>query len=98
MTFMQLIEVKTSRYDELNELMEGWMAATEGKRTATHALLTGDRDHPGTYLQLVEFPSYEEAMRNSELPETNDFAGRLQELCDEPPVFHNLDVLRDQKL
>ncbi|MFF5992452.1 hypothetical protein [Prauserella flavalba] len=98
MTFMQLIEFSTSRYDEMNELMESWMRETEGKRTATHAVMGSDRDHPGTYVELVEFPSYEEAMKNSDLPETSRFAERMTALCDGPPVFHNLDVVRDEKL
>jgi hypothetical protein len=45
----------------------------------------------------VEFPSYEEAMANSELPETAEFAARLMELCDGPPTFRNLDVLREMQ-
>ncbi|HVW43241.1 MAG TPA: hypothetical protein VHC18_18015 [Amycolatopsis sp.] len=98
MTFVQLIEFKTSRADQLNDLMDQWLAETEGKRTATSALVMSDRDNPGTYVEIVEFPSYEEAMRNSNLPETSKFAERISELCDAPPVFHNLEVLRSQKL
>ena len=33
-------------------------------------MLTRDRDRPNTYVDIVEFPSYEDAMKNSELPET----------------------------
>ena len=98
MTFVQLIEFKTSRLDELNEILDQWMSETEGKRTATNALMMGDRDNPQTYVEIVEFPSYDEAMRNSNLPETSKFAARINELCDAPPVFHNLEVLRAQKL
>ena len=98
MTFMQLIEFKTSHLDEFNEILDRWMSETEGKRTATHAVMTSDRDNPGTYLEIVEFPSYEEAMRNSTLPETGKFAERIQSLCDAPPVFHNLDVVREERL
>ncbi|MEU6644779.1 hypothetical protein ABZ863_19785 [Saccharomonospora sp. NPDC046836] len=98
MTFMQVIEFKTSRYNDVNELVNGWMRETEGKRTATHAVMTSDRDRPGSYLEIVEFPSYDAAMANSNLPETGKFAARMNELCDEPPVFHNLDVMRDESL
>ena len=45
-------------------------------------------------MQIVEFPSYEEAMANSSLPETGAFAERLAQLCDGPPSFRNLDVCR----
>jgi hypothetical protein len=67
---------------------------TEGRRTAYRATLTADRDLPNTYVQIVEFPSYQEAMTNSGLPETGEFAEKLAGLCDGPPVFRNLDVRR----
>ena len=36
-------------------------AKTEGRRTACRAPLTADRERPNTYVQIVEFPSYQEA-------------------------------------
>jgi len=42
--------------------------------------------------------TFDAAMANSALPETVDFAGRLAELCDSPPVFRNLDVDRAEEL
>jgi hypothetical protein len=54
--FVQIIEFATSRYDEVDKLMDEWMAATEGKRTPTHEISGRDRDQPNTYLQIVEFP------------------------------------------
>ena len=98
MAFVQLVEFKTSHPDELNKIMDQWMSETEGKRTATHALMMSDRDNPQTYVEIVEFPSYDEAMRNSNLPETSKFAKQISDLCDAPPVFHNLEVLRDERL
>ena len=58
-------------------------------------MLTQDRDRPDTYVQVVEFPSYEAAMANSDLPETAAFAEQLAKLCDAPPSFRNLDVVRE---
>jgi hypothetical protein len=49
-------------------------------------------------VQIVEFPSYEEASANSELPETAEVAARLAELCDGPPTFRNLDVARKMEM
>lgn len=43
---------------------------------------------------IVEFDSYEEAMRNSADPVTGKFAARLAELLDGPVTFGNLDVRR----
>lgn len=56
------------------------------------------RGQENTYVQIVEFPSYEEAMANSEMPETSSFAKRLAELCDGPPTIRNLDVLRQDTM
>ncbi|MFI5054125.1 MAG: hypothetical protein ACHQDE_07165 [Acidimicrobiia bacterium] len=98
MKFVQIIEFKTSRYDEIDKLMDEWMAASTGKRTPTHEISAKDRDQPDTYLQIVEFPSYEEAMRNNDLPETGKFAERIAALCDGPAKFRNLDVVREEAL
>jgi hypothetical protein len=96
--FIQIIEYKTSRIDELNAVIDAWLRATEGKRLATRGVQTKDLDATDTYLQIVEFPSYEQAMANSELPETGELAGKLAALCDEPPTFRNLDVLREDQM
>jgi hypothetical protein len=98
MPFIQIIEYKTSRIEELNAALDGWLEATQGKRAATRGVQTKDRDANDTYLQIVEFASYEEAMANSNLPETSEFAARLASLCDEPPTFRNLDVLREEQM
>ena len=78
--------------------MNGWMAATEGRRSASRSVLTKDRERPDTYVQVVEFPSYEEAMANSALPETTAFAEKLSALCVSGPTFRNLDVVRVDEL
>ena len=94
MAFIQVIEVTTTRPEEIQVLVEEWSARTEGRRSAYRSTLTADRDRPGTYVQIVEFPSYREAMANSSLPETGEFAEKLARLCDSLPVFRNLDVRR----
>jgi hypothetical protein len=94
MTFIQIIEITTTRLEEIQELVDDWSAKTEGRRTASRSALTADRDRPNTYIQIVEFPSYQEAMTNSSLPETGELAEKLARLCDSPPVFRNLDVRR----
>jgi hypothetical protein len=98
MAFVQVIELTTTKLREAEELLDEWMAATEGRRSARRGLLTVDRDRPDTYVQVVEFPSYEAAMANSALPETAAFAERLSALCTSGPTFRNLDVVRDDKL
>lgn len=94
MAFVQIMEFTTNHQDEIQSLMDEWVAKTEGKRRARHSTVTADRDQPGVYVQIVEFPSYEEAMANSNLPETREFAERLAKLSDHPPRFRNLEVRR----
>jgi hypothetical protein len=98
MPFIQIIEYQTSKIEELTAALDGWLEATKGKRAATRGVQTKDRDATNTYVQIVEFPSYEDAMANSNLPETSEFAARLASLCDGPPTFRNLDVLREEQM
>ena len=95
MSFIQIIEFTTSRIDDVLALDKEWEAATEGSRTTVRALTCADRDNPNRYFAIVEFPSHEEAMRNSDLPATQELSQKYAALCDGPPRFINLDVLSD---
>jgi len=90
--FIQIIEWSTSRLDEVMELGRSRRdeMAEDGPVRLT---VTAERDKPGRFLTIVEFPSYEAAMRNSHDPKTDEFARTMAELCDGPPVFHDLDVV-----
>ncbi len=98
MTFVQIIEYETTRGEDAEGVLDKWIQATEGRRTATHELHTRDRDNPSRYVDIVEFPSYEQAMRNSDLPETRRIAEQLRSMCVSEPRFLNLEVLRDEQL
>lgn len=98
MTFVQLIDCRTSRFDEMNRLMDTWVEQTRGRRTATHNVIGKDRTDDSHFIEIVEFPSYEEAMRNSGLPETGRIFREMVALCDETPTFTDLDVVRDERL
>jgi len=98
MGFVQIIEFHTSKADEVAELDEGWIAATKGKTTATRVLRCVDRNDPTRQFTIVEFPSYEAAMKNSEMPETGAMAEKMAALCDGPPTFYDLDVHQSHDL
>lgn len=91
--FVQIIEMKTSRIDEVDALIEEIRSGRDSM-PMTRAAWTADRDRPGYYLSILEFESYERAMENSQKPETAEMAKRMASLCDEPPKFYNLDVRR----
>jgi quinol monooxygenase YgiN len=94
--FVQIIEFKTSKIDEIRALQAQYRAATEGKRTSSRATVCADRDNPGTYVVVIEFPSYEDAQRNNELPETQKFSAEQMKLADGPATFRNLDLLEEE--
>lgn len=96
MAFVQIMEFRTSKIDEIEALEQQWLAETEGTRTARRSLLCRDRNDPQRYSVVVFFDSYESAMVNSELPATRDFAKRTADLIDGDFTFHDLDVMEDR--
>src|SRR6266498_4303375 len=71
MSFVQIIEFHTSKFDEIKALEDQWHKETAGKRPNARITTCQDRDRADHYYVIAEFPSYEEAMRNSDLPETD---------------------------
>lgn len=98
MTFVQIIDYKTSRQDDLNQLLDRYVSQSQGKRAVTHSIVGKDRENENHYVDVVEFPSYEQAMKNSHLPETDKMFQEMVALCDGMPSFTNLDVVRDENL
>ena len=96
MTFVQIVEFSTTDIEHARELNEEWEKATEGKRTARRQILASDRNNPGHHMAIVFFDSYESAMENSQLPETQAFARGLAAVSDGEPAFHDLDVIDDR--
>jgi hypothetical protein len=96
MAFIQIVELRTSKIDEITALEEEYRQATEGKSTVRRAIVTRDRNDPDRYLVFVFFDSYESAMVNSNLPETNEFGKKQAALLDAPMQFTDLDVIEDQ--
>jgi hypothetical protein len=96
MSFIQVIDMRTTRFDELQALEAEWEAATEGKRTVRRSVLSRDRNDPDHYVLVVFFDSYESAMENSNLPETTAFAEKQAPLLEGPPTFLDLDVVDER--
>jgi quinol monooxygenase YgiN len=96
MSFIQIIEVTSSKIDEMRALDEQWEKATEGKRTARRSILTRDRNDPNQVRIIVFFDSYDSAMENSSLPETQEFAAKWADLAEGSPRFFDLEVIDDR--
>ncbi|MFI6278973.1 hypothetical protein [Streptomyces sp. NPDC050988] len=93
MKFVQIIDFETERLDEMQQLLQEAGERNAGRPGGpTHHTLLQDRDNPRRYLALIEFDSYEEAMRNSDAPETAKLAGQLGALCIGERVYTNCDV------
>ncbi|HEY3511670.1 MULTISPECIES: hypothetical protein [Kribbella] len=93
--FVQIIEYRTSKPDEVAALMEEFRAKREAEGSGpapVRGTSCADRDEPGRYFSIIEFNSYEEAMENSQRPDTTEMSERMMALCDGPGTFYNLDV------
>ncbi len=96
MGFVQMIEFRTSKIDQMRKLDEEWGQKSGPDTTARRGVLCEDRDNPGRFFQVVFFDSYESAMKNSELPITQEFAQKMGALADGAPTFYNLNVIEDR--
>jgi prepilin-type processing-associated H-X9-DG protein len=94
--FVQIIDFQTSRFDELKKVGDEWEAAAGNESKARRRVMCQDRDHPGRYVNIVFFDSYEEAMENSNLPVTQEFSQKMMALADGAPSFTNLDVVEER--
>jgi hypothetical protein len=94
MKFVQIIGFETERLEEMQQLMQEAGQRNAGRTGGpTHRMLLKDRDKPDHYLALIEFDSYDDAMRNSGDPETGKLAEQLGALTIGERVYTNCDVL-----
>jgi quinol monooxygenase YgiN len=96
MSFIQIMQMQTSNIDEIRTAVDEWQKATEGKRTVVRSTVCQDRDNPGRYAVVVFFDSYEDAMKNSALAETDALSKKMTTLSDGPPTFVNLDAIEER--
>lgn len=95
MKFAQIIDFETEHMDEMRELMRKYeqRAGSEDRDVKpTHRMVLHDRDRPNHYLVVVEFDSYEEAMKNSAREDTTAMSESMGALTT-ARAFSNYDVL-----
>jgi len=96
--FIQAIIYSTSRFDEFAAAAKAHrdrMIGSGSGPVPTRLVVTRNRDESNGYVTLIGFTSYEDAMANSNRPETAEFAQLMMSFCDGPPLFRNLDVLEN---
>lgn len=86
--FIQVIRGKSSRADELRALTESWRDA-EGATSVGYLGGTYGVTDDGDFLGIIRFTSREDAMANSERPETGAFAEKMGALMDGQVEFYD---------
>jgi hypothetical protein len=94
--FVQVMEVHTTRADDMIELEAKWAKDTEGRRTLRRSLVTRDRADPTRHLVIAFFDDAHSAAVNSALPETQRIATELAALSDGEILFTDLDVISER--
>lgn len=88
--FIQIIQGKCTRHDELHALADEWVRdmapAVDGWLGGTYGFTDDD-----TFVGVIRFESREAAMANSERPEQGAWAERMAALMDGPVEFHDCD-------
>jgi len=91
--FAQIIDARTSgSVEELQTLEDGWVQATEGRRTIRRSLFLQDRADPSHVLIVAFFDDADAAKRNSDLPETDALAQTMMAKAIGEPTFTDFDV------
>ena len=88
--FIQIIQGKCSRPQELQALAERWRAELAPGATGWLGGTYGFTDDD-MFVGVVRFESREAAMANSERPEQGEWAGQMMALMDGPVEFHDCD-------
>lgn len=90
--FIQLVEFETDDIDAVGEAIRKFREEHPEVMTFTTSRVAEDRDRPGTYISIVEFPSYEEAMKQSNHPALSAFVNTSEAPLMANRRFRNLDV------
>jgi hypothetical protein len=88
--FIQIIQGRCTRQDELRELLDGWIRdlgpGATGWLGGTYGFTDDDQ-----FVGIVRFESREAAMANSERPEQGAWAEKFMALMEGPAEFHDCD-------
>jgi hypothetical protein len=88
--FIQIIQGRCTRQDEMRELADRWRTEVDNGETGFLGGTYGFTDDD-QFVGVVRFASREHAMANSARPEQNAWAEKLMELVDGPLTFHDCD-------
>jgi hypothetical protein len=100
--FTQTIAVRCADPEKMVALIREWddMQAASDIMGYMGTHILADRSDPGAYLLVAEFgvvdpevPAADEAARNNDRPETQEWVRRMRELIDGEPEYHDYDEI-----
>lgn len=97
MTFIQTISFTARDEGQLMKLMDEWEKDTPNAPGFRRVWILKDRDRPNEYMISAEFASYDEAMKNSNRPETDAMAKRLFAMVEGKTEYRNYDLIRGEE-
>jgi len=90
--FIQLIEYETNDIEAVEKSLLKFREEHPGVMTYTASRITEDRDKPGTYISIVEFESYEAAMKQSNNPDLSAYIQKVGPELMTTRGFRNLNI------
>ena len=90
--FIQLVEFETNDIEAVQNAIQKFRDEHPDIMTFTTSRVAEDRDKPGTYISIVEFPSYDEAKKRSNHPAFSEFVQSIGPELMANRRFRTLDV------
>jgi hypothetical protein len=97
MSFIQTLSFVVRDEGQLKKLMDEWEKDAGPARGFQRTWILKDRERPNAYLVSAEFSSYEEAMKNSNRPETDAMAKKLLAMVEGGVEYRNYDLIGEYK-
>jgi quinol monooxygenase YgiN len=97
MTFIQTLSFVAKDEGEVTKLMDDWQKDTPNAPGFRRSWILKDRDKPNAFMISAEFSSYDEAMKNSNRPETDAMAKKLFSLVDGEVEYRNFDLIKGEE-
>jgi hypothetical protein len=100
--FTQTISVRCADPDKMVALIREWddMQAASDIMGYMGTHILADREDPGAYVLVAEFgvvdpavPAADEAARNNDRPETQEWVRRMREIIEGEPEYHDYDEI-----
>jgi hypothetical protein len=92
--FVQTMSFRSFHGEQVKKLLDEWQAGQAGKAPGfERARLLQDWERDDTYLMAVTFSSFEEAMKNNDRPETNEWSEKLHQMVEGEIGYRNYDLV-----